>query len=98
MKAEEKRRSVLVQTDMSAHILKFGYFTLMRPHIATATWNNSTDRMGRINAVTTMTVFGTWMGADVHFIVLFDWRCRSDGYHLSQAAGSQGTREEEQEL
>ena len=55
-----------VQTDMSAHILTFGCFTLVRAHIATAPWNNSTDRTSRTNAVTMKIVFETWRGAPSH--------------------------------
>ena len=55
-----------VQTDMSAHILTFGCFTLMRAHIATAPLNNSTDRTSRTNAVIMKIVFETWRGAPSH--------------------------------
>ena len=46
--------------------LTFGYFTNMRAHIATAPWNNSTDRTSRTNAVTMKIVFETWRGAPSH--------------------------------
>ena len=59
-----------VQTDMSAHILTFGCFTLMRAHIATAPWNNSTDRTSRTNTVTMKIVFETWRGATSHLLLL----------------------------
>ena len=55
-----------VQTDMSAHILTFGCFTPIRAHIATAPWDNSTDRTSRTNAVTMKIVFETWKGAPSH--------------------------------
>ena len=55
-----------VHTDTSAHILTFGCFTLMRAHIATAPWNNSTDRTSKTNAVTMKIVFETWRGAPSH--------------------------------
>ena len=37
-----------------------------RAHIATAPWNNSTDRMSRTNAVTMKIVFEMWGGAPSH--------------------------------
>ena len=42
-----------MQTDMSAHILTFGYFTPMRAYTTTAPWNNCTEPKNRTNVVTT---------------------------------------------
>ena len=55
-----------VETDMSAHILTSGCFTLMRAHIATAPWSNSTDHTNRTNAVTMKIVLEMWRGAPSH--------------------------------
>ena len=87
-----------VETDMSAHILTFGCFTLMRAHIATAPWNNSTDRTSRTNAVTMKIVFETWRGAPSHLWCSLPLEVQARGYDVSQAAGWQGSREEEQQL